>query len=97
MAGVAGASLSAGVVLIMGFANLFADGLSMAIGDYLSTKAEDEYEAAERRREEWEVEHYPAGEKREMVELYVERGMEEKDAETIVEIISKNRAPGSTS
>jgi len=34
VAGVAGAALSPGVVLIMGFANLIADGLSMAIGDY---------------------------------------------------------------
>ena len=51
VAGVAGASLSAGVVLILGFANLIADGLSMAIGDYLSTKAENEYAAAERQRE----------------------------------------------
>lgn len=50
VAGVAGASLSAGVVLILGFANLIADGLSMAIGDYLSTRAENEYAASERKR-----------------------------------------------
>lgn len=43
VAGVAGASLSAGIVLILGFANLFADGISMAVGDYLSTKSEREY------------------------------------------------------
>lgn len=47
---VAGASLSAGVVLILGFANLIADGLSMAIGYYLSTRAENEYAASERKR-----------------------------------------------
>ena len=40
VAGVAGAALSPAVVLILGFANLIADGLSMAIGDFLSTKAE---------------------------------------------------------
>lgn len=34
VAGVAGASLSAGIVLILGFANLIGDGLPMAIGDY---------------------------------------------------------------
>ncbi|NCN99220.1 hypothetical protein COU62_01005 [Candidatus Pacearchaeota archaeon CG10_big_fil_rev_8_21_14_0_10_35_219] len=39
VAGAIGASLSAGVVLILGFANLFADGFSMAISNYLSTKA----------------------------------------------------------
>ena len=37
IAGVAGASLSSGIVLIMGLANLLADGLSMSIGDYLSS------------------------------------------------------------
>ena len=76
VAGVAGASLSAGVVLILGFANLIADGISMAIGDYLSSKSEREYEAAERKREAWEVEHYPEGEKKELVELYEAQGRE---------------------
>ncbi|MEM3121838.1 MAG: VIT1/CCC1 transporter family protein, partial [Candidatus Pacearchaeota archaeon] len=42
VAGVAGASLSANIILILGFANLIADGISMAVGDYLSTKAEVE-------------------------------------------------------
>ena len=91
VAGVVGASLSAGVVLILGFANLIADGLSMAVGDYLSTKSENEYNAMERQREEWEVEHYPEGEKQEMVELYTARGMAEEDAHEIVERLSRNR------
>ncbi|NUQ61113.1 MAG: VIT1/CCC1 transporter family protein [Pirellulales bacterium] len=91
VAGAAGAKLTAGIVLILGFANLIADGLSMAIGDYLSTKSEQEYERAERRREEWEIEHYPEGEKRELVELYVDKGLAPQDAETIVAILSKNK------
>ncbi|TDT63676.1 VIT1/CCC1 transporter family protein [Fonticella tunisiensis] len=89
VAGVAGASLSAGIVLIMGLANLIADGLSMAIGDYLSTKAEIEYQNAERQREMWEIEHYPEGEKQELVELYMNRGMSPEDAKTVTNIISK--------
>lgn len=44
---VAGATwwnLSIEVILILGFANLIADGVSMSIGNYLSTKAEmDQY------------------------------------------------------
>lgn len=38
VAGAAGAGLSPAVVLILGFANLLADGLSMSIGSYLSAK-----------------------------------------------------------
>lgn len=91
VAGVTGASLAAGVILILGFANLIADGLSMAIGDYLSTKAENEYNSAERQREAWEVEHYPEGEKKELVELYVEKGLSETDAGAVVDIISRHK------
>ncbi|WP_040212637.1 VIT1/CCC1 transporter family protein [Clostridium polynesiense] len=90
VAGVAGASLSPAIVLIMGFANLIADGLSMAIGDYLSTKAEMQYKSLERERETWEVENYPEGEKLELIELYMDKGMSQEDAETVTEIISKN-------
>ncbi len=44
VAGSAGASLSPNIVLILGFANLFADGFSMASGNYLGRKSEIEYE-----------------------------------------------------
>lgn len=90
VAGVAGANLSASVVLILGVANLIADGISMAFGDYLSTKAEKEYMAAERGRETWETRNYPEGEKREMIEIYMAKGIPEADAKTVVEALSKH-------
>ena len=89
VAGVVGANLDFNVIIILGFANLLADGLSMGIGDYLSSKSEREYEQGEREREEWEVEHYPEGEKKEMIEIYEDKGMSSEDAQTIIEIISK--------
>lgn len=42
VAGAIGASLSSGIVLILGLANLIADGFSMAISNYLSVKSENE-------------------------------------------------------
>lgn len=44
VAGSLGASLSPSVVVILGLANLFADGLSMSTGSYLGVKSEIEYE-----------------------------------------------------
>ncbi len=41
VAGVAGGGLSLRVVLIVGAANLFADGLSMAVGNYLSIRSHE--------------------------------------------------------
>lgn len=54
VAGAFGASLSPSVVLILGFANLFADGISMSTGTYLGAKSEIEYEASE---EKGTIEH----------------------------------------
>jgi VIT1/CCC1 family predicted Fe2+/Mn2+ transporter len=90
VAGVEGASLSAGVVLILGFANLVADGLSMAIGDYLSSKSEREYQKAERAREQWEVENYPEGEKKELREIYEAKGIPAADARQMVDTVSRH-------
>lgn len=42
VAGSVGAGLEARIILILGFANLFADGFSMSIGAYLSSKSEKE-------------------------------------------------------
>ncbi|MFH1174295.1 MAG: VIT1/CCC1 transporter family protein [archaeon] len=91
VAGVGGAALSSSIVLILGFVNLIADGLSMAIGDYLSTKSEREYQKAERTREAWELDNYPQGERKEMVEIYMRKGVSKKDAELAVKALSKNR------
>jgi VIT1/CCC1 family predicted Fe2+/Mn2+ transporter len=75
--------------LILGFANLIADGIAMAFGDVLSSRAEQQYQRAEREREEWELQNYPEGEKEELKELYVEKGMSQDDSDKVVEILAK--------
>ncbi|OHD57092.1 MAG: hypothetical protein A2Y33_09205 [Spirochaetes bacterium GWF1_51_8] len=91
VAGVAGASLSPGVVLILGFANLFADGFSMAVGDYLSSKSEKDYFKSERDREAWEVEVTPEGETAEIREIYRRKGLEGEQLDKMVEIVTANK------
>ena len=42
ISGIVGASLGSAIVLILGFANLFADGFSMAVSNYFSVKSRNE-------------------------------------------------------
>jgi VIT1/CCC1 family predicted Fe2+/Mn2+ transporter len=86
VSGVAGAALGPGVVVILGLANLFADGFSMATGAYLSTKSDQEYYQREYQREAWEVEHFPEGERAELYEVYLTRGYSEQEASQLIEI-----------
>jgi VIT1/CCC1 family predicted Fe2+/Mn2+ transporter len=61
----------------------------MATGAYLSTKSEQEYYQQEWKREAWEVEHFPDGEKSELYEIYRQDGYDEHDARQLVEIQSR--------
>jgi len=91
VAGVAGASLSPKIVLILGLANLLADGFSMAVGDYLSTESRIDYERSEWKREEWEVENFPEAEELEMREIYKRKGLKEGDIDKIMEVLKNNK------
>jgi VIT1/CCC1 family predicted Fe2+/Mn2+ transporter len=90
VSGVAGAQLGTPIILILGLANLFADGFSMAVGAYLSGKSEREYYEREWQRESWEVEHFPEGERAELYEIYRQQGYTEADAHRLVEIQTRN-------
>lgn len=39
VAGATGAGLGSGIIIVLGFANLIADGFSMSVGNYLSVKS----------------------------------------------------------
>ncbi|MGH7799129.1 MAG: VIT1/CCC1 transporter family protein [Thermodesulfobacteriota bacterium] len=91
VAGVAGASLSPSIVLILGFANLFADGFSMAIGNYLSTKSKREYIEKIRKAEEVSVRRIPGEEREEIREIFKEKGFSGRQLEDAVKIITGNK------
>jgi vacuolar iron transporter family protein len=91
VAAAAGGGQDNTAVLIFGFANVFADAWSMGFGEFIAATAEIDHARAERQREEWEVENYIEGEKKEMIAIYMRRGISAEDARTMVDIISKDK------
>lgn len=88
VAGVAGAELSTGVILILGAANLIADGFSMAAGNYSGVKAEkDDYQRL-REMERRHIALTPEGEREEIRQIFAAKGFEGDDLERAVEIIT---------
>jgi len=86
---VAGAEFSAAVIVVLGIAHLFADGVSMGMGDYMSSQAELDYTESERKREQWEMDNNMAGEIEEMIDLYMAKGVTETDARIIINTLAK--------
>jgi VIT1/CCC1 family predicted Fe2+/Mn2+ transporter len=91
VSGVSGAELPASVVLILGFANLAADGFSMAASNYLGTRAEqDDYQRLEK-IEYRHIEVAPDGERDEIRQIYSRKGFKGDELEKAVELITSNK------
>ena len=91
VSGAAGANLDSAIVIILGFANLIADGFAMSVGSYLSTKAERQQYFRHKSIEYWEIDHIPETEKEEIREIYRGKGFEGELLEQIVETITEDR------
>ena len=89
--GVVGANLSPWIILVMGFANLFADGFSMAASNFLGTKSEQEdlkrLEAIENRH----IDLAPEGEREEVRQIFQNKGFAGEDLERVVELVTSDR------
>lgn len=90
ISGVVGARLPAETVLILGVANLMADGFSMAAGNYLAARTDREHLARLYRTEEEHIRQEPEGEREEVRQIFMRKGFEGEVLEKIVSVITSD-------
>lgn len=99
VAGFSGAALSGDtatqlsflVVLLFGLANLFADGASMGLGNFLSVRSDQDLYKAAREKEGSELHQTPELEYEETVTILMLKGFSEEDARAMASIYRRNK------
>lgn len=91
VAGAIGAELSTRYLLILGAANLLADGFSMAAANYSGTRAEIEEYDYMRNMEEKHIDVEPDGEREEIRQIFAAKGFRGRMLEQAVEVITDSR------
>ena len=90
VAGVVGAALSTKVILILGLANLLADGFSMAASNYSGTKTEVDDMKRLREVERKHIRMAPDGERQEIRQILRNKGLDGAALEQAVHAITSN-------
>jgi VIT1/CCC1 family predicted Fe2+/Mn2+ transporter len=91
VAGTVGAGLPTATALILGLANLVADGFSMAVSNFEAARAQVDHANAMRRREAEHIDAIPEGEIEELRQIFSRKGLSGATLDTVVATISSNR------
>ena len=91
VAGVEGAGLSPNIIIALGFANVLADGFSMAAGNFAGTRAEAEDIARLRATEERHIDQFPDGEMEELRQILEAKGIGKEDVAPTAAAFSRSR------
>ena len=90
VAGVVGGGLAASQVLVTAVAGAIAGAVSMAFGEYLATKSQDEVLQSEIALEESHIRDYRSMEVDQLREMMAGMGLSGQDLDTVVEILSRD-------
>jgi VIT1/CCC1 family predicted Fe2+/Mn2+ transporter len=91
VSGVVGANLPQRVALILGLANLCADGFSMAVSNYQKAASELQRSAQTREIEARHIEEVPEGEQEEIRQIFAQKGFTGQLLEDVVAVITQDR------
>ena len=91
VSGAVGAGLSPLIIVMLGLANLVADGISMGLSNFLSLRSKHSFAQREREREEMEIEKFPDEERREVHDVVASWGIPEAHIETVVQDIVSDK------
>jgi VIT1/CCC1 family predicted Fe2+/Mn2+ transporter len=89
VAGLGGAQVNVGTLIAVSLAKVLADGFSMGFGEFTSAKAEMEHTQQIRKKQMAIIDKNRDGEVKELASFYVEKGMEQSDALTIVSLLAQ--------
>ena len=90
-AGLSGAVVSSGIIVIAGIAEICAGSIAMGLGGYLAGKTEQDYYNSELKREYDEVERVPEMEKQEVRDFFKQIGLSEEVQQKASEEIAKDK------
>jgi VIT1/CCC1 family predicted Fe2+/Mn2+ transporter len=88
VAGATGANLSDTVVVIMGVANLIADGFSMGVSNFLGSRAERQQRERAQRAEEREIARHPDAERAQLRAIFAAKGFAGEDLDRVVAVLT---------
>lgn len=88
--GLAGADATGPTVRAAGVAGLLAGAISMAAGEYVSVRAQNDLVTRELEKERQALAEDPEEETQELAEVYVERGMTSEQAKEMAELVMQN-------
>ncbi|QYX55308.1 VIT1/CCC1 transporter family protein [Roseovarius sp. SCSIO 43702] len=77
-------------VLVFGLANLFADAVSMGLGEFLSLRSQHDLYRKRRRSELREIAENPSQERTELFEILRQRGVPPGEADTVTGLLARH-------